>query len=115
MTSQHEKRKSKRVSALKPTYIYLKGNTIQVHDISNEGIGIVLADGAPSFAVGERLPEIPIPLASGTVTIRGVVSHVSYTTAGKMCGIQFLFEGTEYQAVIDFIHERLQNPAEKED
>lgn len=114
MTNPHDKRKSKRATALKPTFIYLKGDTFKVHDISNDGLGIVLPDDAPAFTVGELLPEIPIPLARGMVHLRGVVSHLSYTAAGKLCGIQFLFEGAEYEAVIDFIRERLQNQLDEE-
>ena len=114
MTSKRENRKSKRATALKPTFIHLKGDTFKVRDISNEGIGIVLPNDGPSFAVGELLPEISIPLAKGMVHLRGVVSHLSYTAAEKLCGIQFLFEGAEYEAVIDFIHERLQNPLDEE-
>ena len=109
MASKHDKRKSKRVRDLKPTFIQLKGRPLKVHDISNDGLSLLLPADGPSFAVGELLPEIPLPLASGTVNVRGVVSHVSYTTAAKMCGIRFLFEGTQYESVIGFIRERQRN------
>ncbi len=114
MTDHHEKRKSRRLTALKPTFIGLKGRPLQVHDICSEGVGIVLPEDGPSFAVGELLPEIPIPLESGTVNLRGVVSHVSYTGIGRLCGIHFLFEGEEYDIVIRFIRERLLSAGDKE-
>jgi hypothetical protein len=109
MTSKHDKRKSRRVRDLKPTFIQLKGKSLKVHDISNDGLSLLLPDEGPSFTVGELLPEIPLPLASGTVHVQGVVSHVSYTAAAKMCGIRFLFEGSQYESVISFIRERLGN------
>ena len=114
MTDQHEKRKSRRITALKPTFIDLKGNAFKVHDIWNEGVGIVLPEDGPPFAVGELLPEIPIPLESGTVNLRGVVSHISYVGNGKLCGIHFRFEGEEYDVVVRFIRERLPNETDEE-
>ena len=111
MSSKRDKRKSKRISALKPTRIYLKGQAFQVMDISNDGIGIILEDGAPSFSIGERLAEIPIPLESGTVNVQGIVSHISFTAAGQTCGIQFMFSGGEYEAVMRFKKERTQTQA----
>ena len=115
MTGKRDKRKSKRVSALKPTRIHLKGQAFEVSDISNDGIGIVLTDDGPAFSIGERLTEIPLPLASGTVSVQGIVSHISYTAAGRRCGIHFVFDGAEYDAVLRFKDERLQSPADKED
>ncbi len=114
MTGNREKRKSRRVSALKPTWIHLKGQAFEVSDISNDGIGIVLTDDGPAFSIGERLAAIPLPLAGGTVHVQGIVSHISYTAAGRLCGIHFVFDGAEYDAVMRFKHERLQNPADKE-
>ena len=115
MSSKRDQRRSKRISTLKPTHIHLKGQAFQVMDISNDGIGIILVDGAPSFSIGERLAEIPISLESGTIAVEGVVSHISYTAAGKTCGIQFLFSGTEYDAVMRFKKERTQTQATDEE
>ena len=114
MADHRDQRRSKRIAALKPTHIHLKGQRFQVCDISNDGIGIVLSDDAPPFSIGERLAEIPIPLKNGTVGVQGVVSHISYTAAGKTCGIQFLFSGAEYDAVMQFKNERMQTPATDE-
>ena len=111
MPTSHDQRRSRRVRALKPTRIRLKGSHFQVTDISNSGIGIILEDGGPPFAVGERLADILIPLESGTVNVQGIVSHISVTTAGRTCGIHFIFRGAEYDAVIRFIQERMLNPA----
>ena len=107
MTDHHEKRKRRRLTALKPTFIDLKGRPLKIHDICNEGVNVALPEEGPAFAVGELLPEIPIPLESGTVNLKGVVSHVSHTGVGKLCGIHFLFEGEDYDVVVRFIHERL--------
>jgi hypothetical protein len=107
MPRPSEQRQSKRISELKPTHIRLKGHDFQVSDISNDGIGIILSDDASPFAIGERLEKIPIPLESGTVNVQGIVSHISYTATGQTCGIQFMFSGAEYEAVIRFKNERL--------
>ncbi len=114
MPGQRDKRQSKRITSLKPTYILLKGQRLRVSDISNDGIGIVLGDDAPPFSIGERLAEIPIPLESGSVAVQGIVSHISLSAAGKTCGIQFLFSGTEYDAVMRFKNERMQTPSTQE-
>ena len=114
MPASRDKRRSNRVRELKPTRIHLKGKPCEVTDISNDGIGIILEDDGPPFAVGERLEDIPIPLESGTVKVQGIVSHISVTTAGRTCGIHFIFPGAEYDAVIRFIQERTASPADKE-
>ena len=114
MTSKRDKRKSRRISTLKPTRICLKGQAFEVCDISNDGIGIMLTDTGPPFSIGERLPEIPLPLADGTVNVQGIVSHISYTATGRLCGIHFVFDGAEYDAVMRFKNERQQKSVEKE-
>lgn len=114
MPSSHDKRRSKRIHELKPTRISLKGRQFQISNISNDGIGIILDDDAPPFSIGERLAEIPIPLENGAVNVQGVVSHISVTAAGRMCGIHFIFSGAEYDAVMQFKKERLQNPPTRE-
>ena len=114
MPGHRDKRQSKRITSLKPTYIFLKGQRLRVSDISNDGIGIVLGDDAPPFSIGERLAEIPIPLESGSVAVQGIVSHISLSAAGKTCGIQFLFSGNEYDAVMRFKNERMQTPSTEE-
>ena len=114
MPASHDQRRSSRVRELKSTRIRLKGSDFQVSDISNDGIGIILEDDGPHFAVGERLEAIPLPLESGTINVQGIVSHISVTTAGRTCGIHFIFRGAEYDAVIRFIQERTLNPAGNE-
>ncbi len=114
MPSNRDQRRSHRVRELKPTRINLKGKPFEVSDISNYGIGIILEDDDPPFAVGERLEDIPLPLESGTVNVQGIVSHLSVTTAGRTCGIHFIFRGAEYDAVIRFIQERTAISADKE-
>lgn len=100
------KRKDGRVYALKPTSILLKNRMLRVSDISNEGIGIVLDDHGPQFVTGERLENIPIPLDSGTVSLKGIVSHISVTAERKICGIRFDFGGTDFSVAVKFKRER---------
>jgi c-di-GMP-binding flagellar brake protein YcgR len=106
MAGLKEQRKNKRVFDLKPTRVMLKGNAFAVSDISSGGMGVVLEDGGPKFFMGERLDAIPLPLSSGIVTVRGVVSHISVNDAETVCGIRFMFIGDEYDAVIAFKKER---------
>jgi hypothetical protein len=105
MPKIRDQRRSRRAATLKPTRIDLKGRSFAVSDISNDGIGIILIDDGPSFSVGERLAAIPIPLADGAVYVQGVVSHISFTAAGRTCGIHFVFNGDEYDAVLRFKRE----------
>ena len=105
--SLSEKRKNKRTSDLKPTHILLNNQPYQIKDISNTGIGIILNKDKPQFFLGERIEDIPISLSSGTINIRGAVSHISVTLTQKICGIRFLFlTAAEFKAVMLFKNER---------
>ena len=106
MPETRNKRTASRSYTLKPTQIQLKSTAFRVNDISSTGMGLVLVAGGPTFAVGERLEGIPIPLESGTVAVNGVVTHLSITDAGTICGIRFEFSGDEFDAVIQFRKER---------
>ena len=108
MTENRNRRKSDRLFPLKPTRIKLKGNFFQLHDINNQGIGIILENDGPQFVTGERIDSVPIPLQSGTVNINGIVSHLSVTSKHRICGIRFLFNGDEFKSVIQFKNELLQ-------
>ena len=102
-----EKRKNQRTSDLKTTHIMLKNQSYQIKDISNTGIGIILKKDKPQFFLGERIEDIPISLSSGTINIRGVVSHISVALTQKICGIRFLFlTGEEFKSVMLFKNER---------
>ena len=109
MPKERDRRTSRRNYALKPTSIRLKGHEFEIHDISSDGLGLILDKAGPRFVIGERLDNIPIPLQSGTVSIKGVVSHISVTTSCTICGIRFLFSSDEYKAIIEFIRERAQS------
>lgn len=109
MPDFRNKRKSERAYDLKPTSIVLKGQILRVANISNEGIGIILEETGPRFFIGERLEQIPIPLQSGTVNVKGIVSHISVTAAHTVLGIRFLFSGEEFNAIIRFKKERIQS------
>ena len=102
-----EKRKNQRTSDLKPTHIMLKNLPYQIKDISNTGIGIILKKDKPQFFLGERIEDIPISLSSGTINVRGVVSHISVSLTQKICGIRFFFlTGEEFKSVMLFKNER---------
>ena len=107
MENRSEQRKNSRVYELVPTQIMLKERLFTVNDISSSGMGIVLEDGGPSFYMGERIPSIPLPLAAGTVTLAGVVSHISVSDARRVCGIRFLFSGDDFDMVLRFKKERM--------
>lgn len=107
MAAARDKRKSGRLSELKPTSIILKGVPVEVHDISSEGIGVHIQENGPKLTNGERLEKIPIPLEQGTVHLRGIVTHISVTSKSKVCGIMFLFEGNDFKHVMQFKKERI--------
>lgn len=108
MSDPRDQRKSRRACELKPTFITLKGHAFRVNDISNDGIGLIVEAGGPQLVIGQRFDQIPIPLESGTVNIRGVITHISVTTAATVCGIRFLFSGDEYKSILQFKKERSQ-------
>ncbi len=91
---------------LKPTSILLKDRLFRVNDISTEGIGIILEEKGPRFFIGERLEEIPLPLQSGPVTLKGFVTHISVTDSGTIYGIRFLFSGDDFNSIVQFKKER---------
>ena len=111
MPEERDRRTSRRNYALKPTHIRLKGHEFEIHDISSDGIGLILDKDGPRFVIGERLDNIPIPLQSGTVIVKGLVSHISITTNCAICGIRFLFSSDEYKSIIEFIKERTHSSA----
>jgi len=101
-----DKRKNGRAYELKPTSIMLKGRLLRVNDISSEGIGVVLEKDGPQFFIGERIEKIPIPLQSGTMDLKGTVSHISINVANTVLGIQFLFGEQDFDAIVRFKKER---------
>ncbi len=110
MPNYENRRKSPRVYDLKPTTIMLKDHSFKVNDISNEGIGLIMEKDGPQFITGERIEAIPIPLKSGEVNVKGVISHISITSKNTIFGIQFLFGREDFKAVIQFKEERT-NPS----
>ena len=106
MPKERDRRTSQRNCTLKPTRIRLKGHEFEIHDISSDGVGLILDQDGPRFVIGERLDSIPIPMQSRTLSIKGVVSHISITASCTICGIRFLFSGEEYKSIIQFIKER---------
>ncbi|MDF1593425.1 MAG: PilZ domain-containing protein [Desulfobacterales bacterium] len=102
MADARNKRSNDRTYALKPVSITLKDHPFQLNDISNEGIGIVLEKDGPQFFIGERLEKIPIPLQSGTVNLAGIVSHISVSANGTVCGIRFVFNREDFPLLVQF-------------
>jgi len=96
------RRKNKRIEKIKPTQILLKGCLLRVNDISSEGIGMILEKDGPNFFIGERLDAIPLSLHSGTVNLKGTVSHISVKAANTVLGIRFLFNEEEFNALVQF-------------
>jgi hypothetical protein len=101
-----DKRKNRREYNLKPTIINIKGSPFEVHNISSEGIGIIIEENGPQFTNGERIEKIPIPLEEGVVHLRGVVTHISVTSNSRICGIMFQFKGSEFKYLMQFKRER---------
>jgi hypothetical protein len=104
-------RKSARICDLEPTFITLKDHRFRVHDISTEGIGILLEPGSPRFAIGERLEAIQVPLESGPVEVKGIVSHISVSASGTRCGIMFQLDNEQFGLITRFQKERKRPPA----
>ncbi len=108
MPNYENKRKSKRFYDLKPTWIMLKNRFIRVHDISNEGIGVVLKEDSLRFFMGEQLQNIRISLQSGDIKLKGIVSHISVTAKCDVLGIQLLLSEEDFRSMVQFKKERIQ-------
>lgn len=102
MIAANDKRQSKRNKILKAVWITIKDHPFRLHDISNEGIGILLDAKGPGFLIGERIEKIPISLQSRTVHLSGLVSHISIIADGTVCGIRFLFDTEEFLSLVQF-------------
>jgi hypothetical protein len=107
MPPASDKRKNERTYHLKPTRIVLKGRPVEIHDISIDGIGIVIDADAPRFFMGERIDRIPLPLKSGTLCVEGVVTHISKTSTCTICGIRFNLNNEDYPVLHRFLKERV--------
>jgi hypothetical protein len=106
MPRTRDLRKSKRVYELEPTFITIKNHPFRVNDISTDGVGIILGPDAPRFHIGERLDSIPIPLKTGPVTVKGVVSHISVSAEATLCGIMFQLDSEQFGLIARFQEER---------
>jgi hypothetical protein len=107
MGTASNRRQAERIYTIKPTDIVLKGTSYRINDISNEGIGLVLEDENPTFFMGERIDAIPLRMTTRTITLKGIVTHMSKSAAGTICGIRFLFQDSEeFKAALQFKEER---------
>jgi len=106
MRRSGNKRKSERDVRIRPTTIQMKGRPLKVHNISSEGVGLLLEEDGPRFTIGERLEAIPLPLKAGAVNLKGVVTHISVTAGYTLCGIMFQLTGKDIQSLARFRQER---------
>ncbi len=107
MPNHRNQRKNTRAYNLVPTKVRLKGQQFLINDISNAGIGIVLEKHKPHFVVGERLEKIVLPMQSGSLTVKGVVTHISLNASHTVCGIRFDLTSDEFKAISHFKKERM--------
>ncbi len=71
-----------------------------INNISSEGIGVVV-EGPETFFLGQRIEAIHFPKDNQDVTLKGIVSHISKTDRGHLCGIRFVFSGTKDFAFVE--------------
>lgn len=109
-TRLRNQRRTERIYDLAPTFVTLKNHSFRINDISKEGIGLVLDKDSPRFAIGERFEAIELPLETGPVMVKGVVSHISVSAAGTRCGILFLLESGQFDLITRFQEERRRPP-----
>ena len=62
-------------------------------DISQEGIGILVAAGQ-TFFIGQRIGDILLEQQSESRTLKGIVSHMTENESGTICGIRFEFQNS---------------------
>lgn len=103
MKNPENNRKTARTYSIKPTEIVLKGKVYMLNDISSEGLGIIVEEGAHTFFMGQRLDQIPLQLQQGAEYLKGVVVHLTKNELNSVCGIRFLFSNSkEFESVKRF-------------
>jgi hypothetical protein len=78
-----------------------------INNISSEGIGVVV-EGPDTFFMGQRIDAIQFPKENPDIALNGIVSHISKTDRGFMCGIRFIFSGTKDYAFVEGLSRKYQ-------
>lgn len=78
-----------------------------INDISSEGIGVVVK-GPDIFFLGQRIEAIHFPKEDQEMILKGIVSHLSKTDRGYLCGIRFIFSGTGDFAFVEGLARKYQ-------
>ena len=60
-------------------------------NISHEGIG-VLVTGNQNFFIGQRISDILLEREAESISLKGIVSHMTENESGTICGIRFEFQ-----------------------
>jgi hypothetical protein len=78
-----------------------------INNISSEGIGVVV-EGPDTFFLGQRIEAIHFPKENQDMILKGIVSHLSKTDRGYLCGIRFVFSGTGDFAFVEGLARKYQ-------
>ena len=87
------RRQSNRAEAQYGAIVTIGEARFLMNNISSEGIGVVV-EGPDTFFLGQRIEAIRFPKENQDMILKGIVSHLSKTDRGYLCGIRFVFSGT---------------------
>ena len=85
-----------------------------INNISSEGIGVVV-EGPDTFFLGQRIEAIHFPKEDQDMILKGIVSHLSKTDRGYLCGIRFVFSGTGDFAFVEGLARKYQEDVQPPD
>ena len=105
MTHRPNRRSSERVQISIRKKIRINQKDCVLINISQEGIGVLVADGQ-TFFIGQRIGDIVLERASTSMSLKGIVSHMSQNDSGTICGIRFEFQnGRDFDYVQKISHD----------
>ena len=105
MTHPPNRRSSERVQIPIRKKIWINQKDCVLINISQEGIGVLVTDGQ-TFFIGQRIGDIVLEHATISISLKGIVSHMSENDSGTICGIRFEFQnGREFDYVQKINHD----------
>jgi len=101
------RRQTTRLSAQYGAIVTIGKERFLINDISSQGIGVVV-EGPDTLFLGQRIEAIQFPKDDPDMILKGIVSHISKTDRGYLCGINFEFSGNKDFAYVEALVQKYQ-------
>jgi len=99
VTHRPNRRSSERIQLPIRKKIMINRKECVLINISQEGIGVLVTDGQ-TFFIGQRIGDILLERETVSMSLKGIVSHMSENDSGTICGIRFEFQnGRDFEYV----------------